>query len=120
MHTTTIGNIKVWQLEEDGPQLGSLQSALDLIGESFGGEIGLVAVPVARLAPDFLRLGSGLAGAFIEKMQQYRLRVAIVGDISERAANSKPLHDFVLETNRRGQHLFVRDDAELVEKMQRL
>ena len=115
-----INDITVWQLDENCPRLGSVQSALDLIGETYGREIEIVAIPIGRLDPDFLSLGSGLAGGFIEKMQQYRLRVAVVGDISDRVSTSGPLHDFVLETNRRGQHLFVRDRSELAEKLRRL
>ena len=116
---TTINDIKVWRLEKDGFKLGSLQSALDLIGETYGSEIELIVIPLERLNADFFRLGSGLAGAFIEKMQQYRLRIAIVGDIDERVSKSKPLRDFVFETNRRGQHLIVRDNAELIMRLRR-
>ncbi len=109
----TIHGVTIEWLDAAGPKLGSLQSGLDLIGDSFGQEVALFAIPVARLEPDFLRLSSGLAGEFIEKLQQYGVRLAIVGDISAPVASSKPLHDFVYETNRRGQHLFVRDADEL-------
>ena len=113
----TLNGVEVEWLDADGPTLGSLQSGLDLLGDSFGQNIEMFAIPVKRLDAAFLRLGSGLAGAFIEKLQQYRLRVAVVGDISAPVAKSKALHDFVYETNRRGQHLFVRDEAELRERL---
>ena len=77
-------------------------------------------IPLVRLDAHFLRLGSGLAGAFIEKLQQYRLRIAIVGDIDTRVSESTPLRDFVFETNRRGHHLFVRDETELAAKLRPL
>ena len=114
-----INDVEVMSLDEAGPLVGTEQSALDLIGECFGSGVELVAIPLSRLDPDFLRLGSGLAGAFIEKMQQYRLRVAIVGDIEARVSRSEPLRDFVAETNRRGQHLFVRDAGDLASRLKR-
>ena len=58
-------------------------------------------------------LASGLAGGFIEKLQQYGFRLAIVGEIAAQIERSKSLQDFVYETNRRGHHLFVRDLDEL-------
>ena len=113
----TINSVVVEWLDAAGPKLGSVQSGLDLIGDSYGQEIALFAIPVGRLEPDFLRLSSGLAGGFVEKLQQYGFRLAIVGDIGAQVEKSKPLHDFVYETNRRGQHLFVRDAAELKERL---
>jgi len=70
-------------------------------------------VPVPRLEPPFLTLASGLAGEFIQKLQNYGLRVAFVGDISALTSNSMPLADFVRESNRHGQHVFAASDAEL-------
>ena len=109
----TINGVAVEWLAVDGAKLGSLQSGLDLIGDSFGQEVAMFAIPAERLDPEFFRLSSGLAGGFIEKLQQYGFRLAIVGDIGAQVEKSKPLHDFVYETNRRGQHLFVADEAGL-------
>ena len=109
----TINGVMVEWLDAAGPKLGSLQSALDLIGDSYGQEIALFAIPVERLDPAFLQLGSGLAGGFIEKLQQYGFRLAIVGDVSAQVERSTPLRDFVYETNKRGQHLFVVNAGEL-------
>jgi hypothetical protein len=109
----TVNDVMVYRLAEDGPVLGSYASATDLIGELYGQEAEMILVPVQRLDPEFFRLGSGIAGAFMEKLQQYAFRLAIVGDISEALGRSTPLRDFVDETNRRGEHLFVADEAEL-------
>lgn len=70
-------------------------------------------IPVARLSPDFFRLGTGLAGALLQKFTNYHLRVAIVGDISAYTDKSAPLRDFVRESNRRGQVRFLASEAEL-------
>lgn len=97
----------------EGPQIASEADALDLIGEAgFSGADTLV-IPVSRLSPDFFRLSTGLAGAILQKCTNYRLRVAIVGDISEYTANSGPLRDFVYESNRHGAVRFLASEAEL-------
>ena len=109
----TINSIVVEWLEAAGETLGSRQSALDLIGSTYRQDIGMFVIPVARLDPGFFRLGSGLAGEFIEKLQQYEFRLAIVGDVTAYVERSKALRDFIYETNARGHHLFLGDAAEL-------
>ena len=98
----------------DGPLLASEADALDLIGQTYGEEIDMIAVPVGRLSPEFFTLSNQLAGHFFQKMQNYRLRLAIVGDLSAQLAASKALSDFVGETNRIGHHIFAPDRAALL------
>lgn len=100
-------------LPETGPLIASERDATDIIGETFGTGTDLVAIPVARLSPDFFRLGTGLAGAILQKFTTYQLRVAIVGDISAFTEKSAPLRDFVRESNRRGDVRFLATIAEL-------
>ena len=108
-----INNVAIHRVDAAGEKLGSGASAIELIGATYGQAVDMVVVPVERFDPEFFRLASGLAGEFIQKLQQYGLRLAIVGDLEAELRRSKPLQDFVRETNRHGQHLFVRDDAEL-------
>jgi hypothetical protein len=93
--------MRIHDVAAGGAPLGSEQDALDLIGETYGREIDLVAIPVTRLVPGFFRLRNGMAGAFIQKFVNYGLRVAFVGDLSAQMAESTPLADFVRESNRR-------------------
>jgi hypothetical protein len=106
---TVIGAKRVLVVADDGPKLGSEQDALDLIGATYGEDIEMIAVPVSRLGDDFFRLRTGTAGAFIQKFRNYSYRLAIVGDISAYVADSKPLHDFVYESNKGRDVLFVPD-----------
>jgi hypothetical protein len=97
----------------EGPAIARESDAVDLIGETYGLEVDWIAVPASRLSADFLVLRTGLAGAFLQKLVTYGLRAAIVGDVSREAATSKPLADFIRESNRGGHVWFVRDEAEL-------
>lgn len=50
-----------------------------------------------QLAEDFFRLSSGVAGEVLQKFVNYQMRLAIVGDFSH--YTSKPLRDFIYESN---------------------
>lgn len=100
-----------------GPLAGSENDALDLIGEALGADASLIAIPAQRLAPAFFSLKTGLAGAMLQKITNYRLGLAVVGDIPADALRSQPLRDFIAESNRRGQTLFVPDLAALAAKL---
>ncbi len=117
MTVTEISGVKVFMAPAEGPLLGSEQDALDLIGDAHPSEAHLIAVPVSRLRPEFLSLRTGMAGAFLQKMQNYSYSFAVVGDISVAVAASKALHDFVYESNKVGRMLFVADENELAERL---
>lgn len=100
-------------MDPAGPVIVDGQGAVDLIGETWGEDADLIVVPVERLAPEFFRLSTGLAGEVLQKFVNYGCRVAIVGDIEAHLADSAALCDFVRESNA-GPHVwFVRDRAAL-------
>lgn len=108
---------RLWLVAGEGPALGSYQDALDLIGDALGNDAEVVVVPAGRLRPEFLQLKTGMAGEFIQKLINYRLRFAVVGDISAAIAQSDALRDFVRESNR-GRHVaFVADLDALVTQL---
>jgi hypothetical protein len=113
----SIGAKRVLLVAADGPSLASEQSALDLIGATYGEDVEMIAVPASRLGDDFFRLKTGIAGAFIQKFRNYSHRLAIVGDISGYVERSKPLRDFVSESNKGRDVLFVRDLDALAAKL---
>lgn len=110
---TLHGGVRVLRCAPDGPPLDGEQAALDLIGDAFGQEAELVVVPVERVGAEFFRLRSGIAGAVVQKFANYRLRLAVVGDISAHVAGSTALRDFVHEANQGDQLWFVADEEEL-------
>ena len=105
----TLGGQRVLSCHPDGPRLTRESDALDLLGSVWGQEVDWLAVPKARLGPDFLTLRTGLAGAIIQKLVTYRIRLAIVGDISAEVAASTALRDFVHESNG-GRHVWFMPD----------
>lgn len=111
MDVTEIKGVTVGFYE--GPTIATEADSNDVIGSTYGLGVDLIAIPVERLVDDFFWLSSRLAGAVLQKFQQYGFRVAILGDISRFTAESPSLRDFVYESNKRGQVLFLADRAEL-------
>ena len=100
METERLENLNLYFTAVDGPLLSSEQDALDLLGETYGKEIDIIVVPVGRFAAGFFELSNKKAGYFFQKMQNYRTRLVILGDIPTYATSSKALQDFIRETNR--------------------
>ena len=110
-------DIRAYRLEADGEPISTPDDASDLVGAAWSRQANLVVVPVERLDPEFFRLSTGIAGEITQKLVNYRLRLAVVGDISEHIAESNALGDFVWESNHGDQIWFVADERELSEKL---
>jgi len=117
MPVTQLANESVFVCPPDGDCLAQDRALSDLIGELFSSGARFVAIPLARLGPDFLRLGSGVAGAVLQKLVNYRFQVAVLGDVAAPAAASAPLRDFIGESNRGQTVWFVEDLGALEAKL---
>ena len=114
---TDINGVTVLECSPDGALVDGDRAAMDLIAEAMGHDAELVALPVERLPDEFFSLRSGLAGIVAQKFVNYRMRLAVVGDVTAHVERSTALRDFVRETNRGNQLWFVASRAELVERL---
>lgn len=112
-----LPGMRVLALDTEGPQLRTEQHVLDLLDPMLQHDAGMLAIPVERLDPDFFTLSTGIAGAILQKLVGYRVRVAIVGDISAQLAASNALRSLVRECNRTRDVWFVADVVELGERL---
>ncbi|KIR61526.1 MULTISPECIES: DUF4180 domain-containing protein [Micromonospora] len=103
-----LAGVPVLVCDAVGPVVATEQDALDLIGAAFLGAQ-VVAVPVDRLAEGFFSLGTRFAGDVMQKFVNYRLRLAVVGDISGHLAASPALRALVHESNRADHVWFLPD-----------
>jgi hypothetical protein len=101
----------------DGPPLGSDRDAVDLIALALPHRIDLAVVPVARLDPRFFTLASGIAGQIVQKFVDYRVRLAVLGDLARPLAASASLRAFVDEANRGRTFWFVPDPTSLAARL---
>lgn len=112
-----IHTLRVLICANEGETLAREQDANTFIGAAWEHQAALVAIPVARLADDFFRLSTRLAGDVTQKFVNYNLRLAIVGDISHWLVDSKALRDFVYEANKGQSIWFVADIGELEQRL---
>ena len=106
------GGVPVLVCDAEGAPIAGPQDALDLIGAAYAGA-DVVAIPAGRLDDNFYRLNTGVAGEIMQKFVNYRVRLAVVGDISAHVAASGALRDLVYESNKGNQVWFVNDLQEL-------
>ena len=100
-----------------GPQLAAVDRFLDLVGDGLAAGAHWVVVPSDRLAPEFFRLRSGLAGEVLQKFVQYRLGLAVVGDLTEQVAPGGAFADLVRESNQGPHAWFLPDLASVTDRL---
>ncbi|VWB94714.1 alpha/beta fold hydrolase [Burkholderia lata] len=102
------------------PAAGPVQresDALDLVALAHEHEADWVAVPADALHDDFYRLESGLAGAVLQKLVNYGVRLGVVGDIERWLERSEALRALVRESNRGTSVWFVANEDDLLRKL---
>lgn len=113
MTVETINGTVVLHLGDEGPRVAGTQDILDVVGEVWGSGAELVTIPANRFDPSFYDLRTGVAGDVLQKLVNYQLRLAVVGDISAHLAGSDALRAFVHESNQGTQAWFVNSRTEL-------
>ncbi|KRC62349.1 hypothetical protein ASE14_00410 [Agromyces sp. Root81] len=112
-----LHGVRVDLLDVDGPTIATDDDTSDLIGGAWSSRAALIAIPVERLDERFFDLSSGFAGEVLGKLGKYRLRIAIIGDVSEHIAANDAFDAFVWETNRGDAAWFVPDAEALAAKL---
>lgn len=90
------------------------QSALDLVMTvKYDAGTKNIVLDKKLVAEEFFVLSTGLAGEILQKFVNYGVRVAIYGDYSR--YTSKPLRDFIYESNQGKDVFFVETKEEALE-----
>lgn len=91
-------------IKQTTPVICDVQSALDLLMQvRYETDSTCLCINKEAVCEDFFRLSSGIAGEILEKFITYQTKLAIYGDYSH--YTSKPLQDFIRESNQ-GRHIF--------------
>jgi len=112
-----LHGVGVLECAEEGSPLRPGRELNDLISTAWEHRARWIVIPVARLGDDFFRLRTGIAGEVVQKIIQYRLKLAILGDITRYVEESTALRDFVRESNRGSQFCFVANCEELAQRI---
>lgn len=103
-------------VRSDGLVITDTQSALDLLmSAKYDAGTKNIAIDKRLVADDFFVLSTGLAGAILQKIINYGGRIAIYGDYSR--YTSKPLRDFMYESNKGRDVFFVCTEEEAVDRL---
>lgn len=103
-------------VSSDEKLIVDVQSALDL-AMTVKYETGAVKIAIDKTAvcEEFFILSTGLAGEILQKFINYHVKLAVYGDYS--GYTSKPLKDFIYESNHGSDFFFVSTREEAIEKL---
>ena len=93
-----------------------VQTALDLaMTARYEGGAEKLAIDKKAVTEDFFILSTGLAGEILQKFTNYHIKAAFYGDFTR--YTSKPLQDFIYESNHGSDFFFVAEKEEAIEKL---
>lgn len=101
----------------DSIAITDVQSALDLamtVKYEMGAE--KIAIDKKVICEEFFILSTGIAGEILQKFINYHVKAAIYGDFSR--YTSKPLKDFIYESNNGNDFFFVSTKEEAIQKLE--
>lgn len=100
----------------DDVVIRDVPSALDLLmAARYEADADRIAIAKELIADDFFILSTGMAGEILQKYVNYQAKLAIYGDYSH--YTSKPLHDFIYESNKGRDFFFVESREEALRKL---
>ncbi len=95
-----------------------VRSALDLLmSVKYEADTKNIVIDKRLVCDDFFILSTGLAGEILQKYVNYGGRIAVYGDYSR--YTSKPLKDFIYESNKGKDVFFVSSEEEAVDMLTR-
>ncbi len=104
--------IKIAEIHCDGPVMEDAPSAIDFcMTVKHGMGCDRIVVPKEAFEESFYVLSTGIAGEILQKFINYHIRIGIHGDFSRYTAASKPMRDFIYESNR-GRDVFFTSTAD--------
>lgn len=116
MNITIVGlNKNIAHVQSEGFIITDPQSALDLMATvKYEAECSRIIIDKTSVTEDFFKLSTGLAGEILQKYINYQVKLAIIGDYS--GYTSKPLKDFIYESNNGKDFFFVSTVNEAIER----
>lgn len=103
----------VVRIEDESVMISNEQTALDVF-MTIAYETGenRFVINKENLVEDFFDLSNKIAGNVLQKLINYRMKLAIIGDFSK--YDSKALKDFIYECNNGNDIFFVEDESKAI------
>lgn len=111
-----INGMDIAVVSSDEMVIADVQSALDL-AMTVKYETGAANIVIGKklICEDFFILSTKLAGEILQKFINYRVKMAVYGDYSR--YTSKPLKDFIYESNKGKDFFFVSTKEDAIQKL---
>lgn len=114
MNIKTVKDIAIVNSNE--LMIKDVQSAIDfMMTVNYETNCKKIALNKEAILEEFFILSSGIAGEILEKFITYQTKFAIYGDFSK--YTSKPLKDFIYESNNGKNIFFVENEEEAIKML---
>ena len=108
--------LRIVVIHSDEPIITDAQAMLDLLATvNYNDDSDRIAINKEAIVESFFELSTGLAGEILQKVVNYRKKLAVIGSFSQ--YTSKPLHDFIYESNHGKDIFFVNTEQEAIDKL---
>lgn len=99
--------------------IADVQSAIDfMMTIRYETDCDCIVLNKEAITEDFFVLSTRVAGEILQKFVNYQFKLAIVGDFSH--YTSKPLKDFMYESNNGKDIFFVKTEEEAIQKFKNI
>ena len=116
MEYVNKNGVEIAVVSGDRAEVTTPQAALDLaMRVKYETGASRLAIDKRVLGEDFFILSTGAAGEILQKFINYHVRAAIYGDYSR--YTSKPLKDFIYESNQGKNFFFTATKEEAIQKL---
>ena len=116
METKVINDIVVVNSKEI--IIKDFKSAIDFVmAKKYETNCNKIVLNKSAVVEDFFILSKGLAGEILQKFINYQIKFAIYGDYSK--YTSKPLKDFIYESNNGKDVFFVESEDEAIKMLRK-
>lgn len=106
-----IGDIIANEIVSEDILINNADDALDIMASTSSDHL---ILHKHNFKKEFFDLSTRVAGDILQKFTNYRIKLAIIGDFGK--FGSKSLKDFIYESNKNGDYLFV-ESVEEVKKI---
>ena len=114
METKVIKDIAI--VKNKNIIIKDIQSAIDFIMTiKYETNCNKIILNKEAIIEEFFIISTGLAGEILQKFINYQTKIAIYGDYSK--YTSKPLKDFIYESNNGKDIFFVENEEEAIKKL---
>jgi len=114
MNIKTINDIAI--ANSNDIIIKDVQTAIDfMMSVKYETNCSKIAINKEAIAEEFFILSKGIAGEILQKFINYQIKFAIIGDYSK--YTSKPLKDFIYESNNGKDIFFVTDENEAIKML---